>query len=599
MISRRQCDVSCSAGGEIDIASAGRLKTAAAWLLLSLPLAEFPLAWVQMFCGWVPHWSKMTVFSLTALAPVAVAVLLLTGISDLRRKCANSRLSLLLVAGAAALMMLSLGRSLYTGRRLEPAGFYLPLLPLAGMALSREVLRILPRWGTFVLVVLIAFTLRFPAYCYGLPGNWNWNLSLLAVLLPAPFLLWRHNPRQFWMPVLASAVFLAAFSVIRPDLMPRGVIVGVVVASAVLWLLWKLPRRQRIFITILGGGAGIAMFLSICLGPADSANRDSRIWLWRGSVELALRKGVFGVGGGRFEREVNPYLPREYYFSEHATNLHTHPHNELLAQWCEFGVPGVVFVMLLTLAAISGLRNYSSTLVWATWLFIVLSVHGQVDVLLQTPLAGTLWLVAGGALAGIHAGRGGAPHPKLGAVGALAALAFTGVLCFSSWFYREARISYDAGDGYVARRQAEKSLALWEKPEVRFFAGKIELLRMRNPEAAIRHFEKLAPGYVHSNLYMGWAYVDRGAEYAAAGAKDDALNCYKKALRCFDVESKNYPLSALNADVELEVMKKLGEDEPSLISRKDRLNYLLKLRGVTLDELRANHALDDLPLRNP
>ena len=591
------CDT-VTPGGE-KAARAERAKTWAAWLLLSLPLFEFPLAWAQMFRGWMPHWSRFTIFSLQTLAPFAVAVLLLTGVSELRRKCRVSRLSLLLAAGAVALMVLAPARALYTGRRLEPLDLYLPLLPLAGMALSREVMRILPRWGTFVLAVLIAFTLRFPKYCYGLPGNWNWNLSLLAVLLPAPFLLWRHDPRQFWMPVLAAAVFLGAFSLLRPELTPRGVIVGVIVASAALWLLWKLPRRQRIFITILGGGAGIAMFLSICLGPADSANRDSRIWLWRGSMELALRKGMLGVGGGRFEREINPYLPKEYYFSEHATNLHTHPHNELLAEWCEFGVPGVFFVMVLTLAAVSGLRNYSSTMVWATWLFIVLSVHGQVDVLLKTPLAGTVWLVVGGALAGVRSGSGGVPHPKLGVAGVLAALALTAIMSLASWFYRESRISYDAGDGYIARKNAEKSLSLWENPDVRLFAGKIELLKMRDPRAAIRHFGKLAPGYVHSNLYMGWAYVDMGAEYAGRGTNDDALRCFKEALRCFDTEDKYYPMSALNADVELEVMKKLGEDEVSLVSRKERLQYLLKLRGVTIEELRADHALDDLPLRNP
>ena len=585
--------------GERDLARAERLKTWAAWLLLSLPLFELPLAWVQMFRGWVPHWSKLTLFSLPAMAAVAGAVLLLTGFSDLRCKCRNSRLSLLLVTGAIALMVLSLGRSFYTGRRWEPVGFYLPLLPLAGMALSREVMRILPRWGTIVLLVLIAFTLRFPAWCYGLPGNWNWNLSLIAVLFPAPFLLWRHNPRQFWIPVAGAAVFLGAFSLLRPDLTPRGVIVGVIVASAALWLLWKLPRRQRIFLTILGGGAGIAMFLTICLGPADSANRDSRIWLWRGSMELALRKGFFGVGAGRFEREINPYLPKEYYFSEHATNLHTHPHNELLAEWCEFGVIGVWFVLLLTLAAVSGFRNYSSTSVWGIWLFIVLSVHGQVDVLLQTPLAGTLWLVVGGALAGMHAGRGGVPHLKAGLSGALVAASLVGVMSLASWFYREALISYDAGDYFIALKKVEKSLAWWEKPDARLFAGKIELLRMRDPQAAIRHFEKLSPGYVHSNLYMGLAYFDMGAEHAKKGERDESSGCLKEALRCFDMEHKYYPMSALNADVELEAMKMLGEDEASLLSRKKRLRRLLRRRGVTIEELRGDHALDDRPLRNP
>lgn len=571
-----------------DASRAERLKLVAAWVLLSLPLAAHPLFWVRIFRSRLVYWNHVTLITLPVLALAAVAVLLLTGVKDLGRKCVGHRLNLLVTAFSAVLVLQSLARWTYTGGRLEFEDWYLPLLPLAGMALSREIMRILPRWGTIVLVVLIVFTLRFPEYCIGLPGNWNWNLSLLAVLIPAPFLLRRLAPKRFWLPVLVTAVFLIAFSLLKPKLAPFGVIVGVTTASAALWLLWKLPRRQRLFITILGGGAGIAMFLTIWLGPADPANRDSRFWLWRGSVELALRKGAIGVGFGNYEREINPYLPKEYYFSEYAANLHTHPHNELLAAWCSYGVPGVIFIMLFTLAAVSGLRNYSSVRVWGFWLFLVLSVHGQVDILLETPLAGTLWLVVGGALAG-DGRRSGEAHPKLGLAGAVATAALAAVVFLSSWFYREALMSYEEGDGYISRRKAEKSLALRENPATRYLAGGIELRLLHNYRGAIRHYERLAPGYLHSNLYMGSAYA--------------ALGEYDAALSCLDLESKAFPMSALNAYMKLEVMRKSGgeEDVVSLASQEAQLNYLLKLRGISsVNELLVNHDLDDRrKLKNP
>ena len=575
-------DEMVTTGGGNGAVRAVWFRTVAAWVLLSLPLAAHPLFWVRVFRSRLIVWHYVTLVTLPVMAAAAAAVLLLTGFRDIRRNCMAFRLNLLLVLSAAVLLVQSAARSIYTGTRLEPEDWFLPLLPLAGMALSREILRILPRWGTLVLAVLIVFTVRFPFFI-GLPGNWNWNLSLLACLIPAPFLLFSLKSTSFWIPVLAVAGFLGVFSAFRPELAPFGVIVGVIIASAALWLLWKLPRRQRIFITILGGGAGIAMFLAIWLGPADSANRDSRIWLWRGSVELALRKGALGIGSGKFEREIEPYLPKEYYFSKFAASLHSHPHNELLALWCAYGVPGVVFLMLFTLAAVSGLRNGSAIRVWGFWLFMVLSVHGEVDVLLQTPLAGSLWLIVGGALAGDGRSSEEA-HPWRGIAGALAVTAFTGVTFMASWYYREGMLSYWEHDRYIALKKLEKSLALRETPAARYIAGNIER-QLRNPRSAVRHFEKLSPGYLHSHLYMGWAYAEMGE--------------YKAALDCLDMEAKAFPMSALNVYKQLEIMRRTGEDEPSLASREARLKYLLRLRGVSLEELLANHELDDRPLRNP
>ena len=569
------------------IRTTARGRTVAAWILLTLPLFAYPLEWLTWFDSRLSAWDLVGLFTLPVLAMAALAVLLYTGIADLRRAVGASRVDLIFVSAAVLLLLLSLGRSVYLGRRLEPAEWFLPLVPLAGMVLSREILRILPAWGTLVLAVLLCFTWHFPL-CIGLPGNWNWNFSLLAVLIPAPFLLSRRLPaRHFWLAVLAAALFLTAISSAYRELVPRGTIVGVVAASAALWLLWKIPGRQRLLIILLGCGAGIAMFLSIWLGPADSTIRSSRFWLWRGSMELALSRSLVGVGEGNFSRHINPLLPREYYFSDYATNFHPHPHNEFLAVWCTHGVMGVVAILFLTLAAGTGFRSFSAVRTWCFWLVLVLSVHGQFDVLLGTPLAGTLWLVVGGALAG-RPRRGGVSHPAGGLAGAVLTVTLAVVVFCSGWWARESLLSSRSGDPVSAKRQLEKSLAWLETAEARYRLGMVELFDFRNPRAAIPHFEKLAPGYVHSNGYLARAY-------AAAGDPETAL-------RYFDRESNAYPMSALNAFWELEVMRVGGYDPVVLSSLRSRLVYLLKLRGLSIeriDELIAKPTWDDLPLRNP
>ena len=220
-------------------------------------------------------------------------------------------------------------------------------------------------------------------------------------------------------------------------------------------------------------------------------------------------------------------------------------------------------------------------------MFMVLTLHGQFDVVLQTPLAGTLWLVVGGALAG-DGRRSREAHPRWGFVGAVAAAALAAVVFLASWFYRESLLSYEEGDGYISRRKAEKSLALREMPATRYLAGNIELRLLHDYRGAIRHYERLSPGYLHSNLYMGCAYA--------------ALEQYDAALNCFDLEYEAFQMSALNAYMKLQVMRKcIGDDEASLAQQEADLNYLLKLRGISsVDELLANHDLDDRrKLKNP
>lgn len=561
----------------------------AAWLLLGAPFFAYPLVWLKIFRPHVPFWGEVFLFVPSVLALFALAVLFCGGVRGLRRACGNSKLNFSVVSASMLTLLVTLIRCVLTRSVPDPAELFMPLVPLAGMVLAKDVLRMLPLYGTLALAVLGYFSCRFAMFT-GLPGNWNWNLSLIAVLIPAPFILSeRPTHRRLWIGIGVSALFLAVFSLFRPELAPRGTIAGAAAATAGLWILWKIPNRQRLVMTLLGGGAALAMFLTVWLRPADSANRSSRLWLWRGSIEFVLAHSALGVGVNGFEREINPYLPKEYYFSDFATERHTHPHNELLAAWSAYGIVGALFFFLFGLAAAQGLRTASPVRVWAWWLFVVLLVHGQFDVLLATPLAGTLWLTAGGALAAAGRGRGRGRLLPAGVILA-AALCYAGVLYRATDLARSSLLASRAGGEakFRARDQLLRSLKLLPHPAVLYRLGMVEFFDFKNPELAIEYFVKLAPGYVHSNGYLARAYAVTG----------DLAN----ALRCFEEEALRYPYSALNAFWELEVMKLAGYPENILAPRRERLKYLLKLRGLTVDrigELIGNPRLDDAPLRRP
>ena len=143
-------------------------KFAAAWLLLVAPWFAYPLVWLKVFRAHVPYWDEAVMFGPPAMALIAAAVLLACGPSGIRRACGRSKSNFALVIAAAALWIISLVRSLMGGELPDPGEWSVFLLPLAGMALSREILRILPLYGTALLAVLIFFTCRF-TYFTGLP----------------------------------------------------------------------------------------------------------------------------------------------------------------------------------------------------------------------------------------------------------------------------------------------------------------------------------------------------------------------------------------------------------------------------------------------
>ena len=561
----------------------------AAWALLAMPFFAYPLVWLKIFRSHVPYWGDVFYFAPPVLALTALAVLATAGIGGLRRACGSSKLNVAVVAASLLTVLVALIRAALNRTAPDLNDLFMPLLPLAGMVLAKPVLRMLPLYGTLALVVLGYFSFRFTMFT-GMVGNWNWNLSLLAVLIPAPFVLSKHpTHRRLWIGIGVSALFLAVFSLFRPELAPRGTIAGVAAATVGLWMLWKIPNRQRLVVVLVGGGAALAMFLNVWLKPADSANHSSRLWLWRGSMEFVLAHSALGVGTQGFEREINPYLPKEYYFSEFATDRHTHPHNELLAAWSAYGLAGAVFFVLFAVSALSGLRTHSPVRVWALWIFTVLLVHGEFDVLLATPLAGTLWLVLGGALAGQgYAQR--KPHFVLGVLILAAALVFSGMLFSATRLARLGMCALRAGgpEKYQAREYLIRSLKILPLPAVRYQLGMVEMFEFKEPERAIKCFEELSPGFVHSNGYLARAYAVSGD--------------LAKALRCFEEESLRYPFSALNAFWELEVMKLAGYPDNLLAPRRERLKYLLKLRGLTVErigELIGNPRLDDAPLRRP
>lgn len=334
-----------------------RLRLIAAWGLLLLPGFSFPLVWLRLWRDRVPAWPDVVAFPLPALALAALVVIAIFPealILGWRR-----RLSVRLVLiGSAALLTVSLLQQFIWGGTWEFAAenaFY-ALLPLAGIALGPELKRIFPRFGVIAFAVLVVFTIRSQLFV-GLPGNWNWNMAMLALLAPAVVFFLPRAKEKLWLAVGCVLLVLLVFSFFYFTLAPRGVLVGMIGAAAFLWVVRRVPPRRRSSFLLLAMATGMILFLAFTLSARAAAMEDSRVQLWRGGLDFSLAHSLCGVGAGRFCAKIAPYLPPEYFGTPYVAENHPHPHNELLFYCSTFGVAGIFFLCVLLGGVVKRLRR--------------------------------------------------------------------------------------------------------------------------------------------------------------------------------------------------------------------------------------------------
>ncbi len=576
--------------------------------LFLLCFTAYPLGFGKVLFGSVPYFGDVPLVDLNVLPFFAAALIFLRPgfLSGLWLKDGLSRWLLLTTGAGILLAAVQQFRLSGPSDRFCVALFYL-LLPPAGCAWADSWRRQLPFFftGLAVITLIINFNEFFHKLePIGLSGNWNWNQTLLAVSLPFPFLLLcRKHARLVILTAASSAVFL--LWLLFPANTSRAAIIAIPGAALVL-LCSQLGATSRIRVlpAILVAAGGVALFLTVMLAPpapiAAELNADSRIQLWRGAFDLVNNNILFGVGPGRFEDVIPHYLPEDYFRTPFVADRHPHPHNEILLYLSNFGVIGLIWAVLLITVLVRGiirLRSFDRIGLGLAFAALVLLLHGQLDVLLSTPLAGGIFLL----LAGMF-WKSGAPRPEpVQTAIPVRARRIAALFCILAGVYiawgnfasglalRSARLARDRGDIPKASADLQKSLNVKPTPQAYLFQGSIELFDRKDPVAAADAFGELEKrlglsNYSHANGLMARALASSGRE--------------KEALVYFEREQRNFPLSGLNAGFVLMVLRRNAS--PEIVSAaEERFHTVMAAKGLTPADfplLLRNPLWDDSPL---
>jgi len=584
-----------------------RERTIAIVLLCAL-LLTLPLAWGKLWSVQVPLFGELAGFDFSVFALLGFAVVA-AGIPELVRLMRQDRGIQIFVVFAGIGVLLAALQQVKFGwnSTLFLSSLFYFSVPVAGILLAREIRRILPLFLLILFAGSLGISLRewtsgLPAV--GLSGNWNWNWTLLAVSAPS---------LVFFFPVrfrLAGGI-LSAFGVaagqflISPGYASRGTLISCIGATAILFATSRLHlannHRKKILtgLAVAAAIAGLAFYYGVRDGFLPSrAPQENRLMLWQGAAALGEAHWGLGVEPGRFEGEIAPYLPVSYFDSDFATDRHPHPHNEFLYLWCGFGLFGIVWWVMTAAAGLRGAirrRRNDELILLAAWCWLVLLIHGQIDVVLSTPLAGGLFALLTGTLAAAGvprirpvAGYRGVRIAAFAGFGGAAVILLGLNLC-SGWNCREGKLALLNGNPEPARRFLERSVAILPTVENLYTLGTVNLFDFHDPSAALTNFKRITsdfrlPSYSHS--------AGRIARSLAATGK------LKESLPYFEQEQRNFPRSAVNLRLWETVLRALGETKQA-----DRHLFewrkLLGRKGINefiFPYLMRDQRLDDSPI---
>ena len=570
-------------------------RTIWAYILLALPLFAYPLSWTILFGKSLPFWDLFQGATPAVLALTALAAAAAEPRRIIKAYQSSRLLKAFLIAGAACAAAAFLQQIIYGGlwENFFHALFFITL-PWAGIALAPELKRVLPWWCSGLFFFLLWGTVNSPL-CSGFPGNWNWNFSLLAITLVAVVVLTFHSRRRLaaaGIAVSAGVVLVFAFF---PELAPRGTLAGIIGAAVALGIVMLFKRQERWRYALLAALAGGALFISAISNQESASLANARVQLWRGSLKFALANTVTGVGPARFESRVAPCLPSDYFLSDFPATRHPHPHNELLNMWAGFGIAGVVYILMWAAAAARQIRRKDPVGVWMLWAFLLLFIHGLFDVLLATPLAGTLFFLMLGTICGSGLSGSSSPVPLRKRYIAAAVLLLLGGFFLvknlnSSFHLYQGRLCLSRDQKEKALDFFKRSAEIYPNAPALYFAGQTAFFDFHRPAEAIFWLKK-----IHSELRMpSFLHLNRLLGHATDLTGDHAL-----ALYYFDKEAKDFPFSALNAGLRLGALQKHNAPPDQIAAAAAVFRRAMEMRKLKIEEfpkLLRKPSLDDDPL---
>ena len=228
------------------------------------------------------------------------------------------------------------------------------------------------------------------------------------------------------------------------------------------------------------------------------------------------------------------------------------------------------------------------------WMFLLLILHGQVDVLLSTPLAGCWFLLSGGALAARGVSKTqvkSATARKAAAVILIICAAFFAVNIFIATLHlRQAKLLTLSKNPAAAMEHLYTSLKKFPVPEARYIAANIMLFDMKQPVLAVDQLVKLeheiCGGYLHS--------------YGLTARALTALGRTDAAKEYFKLELESFPYSAIYAGYELAMLEISKASIYDIAQAKKRFIRNLELRGLSQADAAAlskSPHIDDEPLK--
>jgi len=219
----------------------------------------------------------------------------------------------------------------------------------------------------------------------------------------------RAGRRRLWLAPLAVLVAALMLTASR-----GAMLLGLPAGLATIFWLWSLcsdaplgervdalGRRKSVRIALLA--LPIVVLAMVLLGEARLLNQDSvdsRLLLWRASIDLWRSRPLLGAGPGGFFWTYPAWLPMQAPIEPDLL----HPHNVWLELATGWGLVGLFWLSsLIILWAMSAARNIKGLSQELRWQAIGLSAavgaalaHAQVDAFLALPdLAGWLFVALG------------------------------------------------------------------------------------------------------------------------------------------------------------------------------------------------------------
>lgn len=420
----------------------------------------------------------------------------------------------------------------------------------------------------------------------GLTGNWNWSSTLTLISSGSIFLLFSKKLPFFerkWGIYFSIFTFLILIYLYFVGHFPKGTILSGIIALGLLfwcYLDYFMSRRSRVILLT----AGIFIIAVIMFWQKDfigsRLNNDTRIYLWENGLRVIAESPLIGCEYGRYMTVSAGKMSPEYFLTNHAAVIHNHPHNELLFLLANFGIGGIVIVLLMLYTLVKAIRSFEcrKTFFNGYFLFIysVLLLHSFFDILLMHwPNNLIFYLLAGALLPMMQDEKSETEKEKplyfyaAAFIFFLPGAYFTYMNFMSSMYYRHA---LSLGKNYQKRLKAtEKSIFF--RPTYKTINDAAVL--SGNPAAAVKLFESMPrlvgiENYSHSNLMLANYYMDLGNV-----AK--ALPYYEKEYQCF-------PLSVRNLFFFQKALLSIGKKDEAIALRKQILE-ILKAKG-----LKTHHA---------